>query len=63
MSSLSEDTYPEVAAVVLFRFQIKDEIKAARNEAMRRTFKYVEALKMSQRRLRLDLESETVWLK
>ena len=35
---------------VLFQFQIKDDIKAARNEATRRTRQYVEEPKTSQQR-------------
>ena len=34
----------------LFQFQIKDDIKAARIEAARRTWQYVEQPKTSQRR-------------
>ncbi|OGU06353.1 MAG: hypothetical protein A2X82_05510 [Geobacteraceae bacterium GWC2_55_20] len=40
----------------LYRFQIKDDLKAARNEAARRTDKYVELTKTSQRREGLDME-------
>jgi len=42
----------------LFQFRIKDEIKAARNEATRHTQTYVEEPQTSQRRYRLDLELE-----
>ncbi len=44
--------------VVLFRFQIKDDIKAARIEATKAYGQYVEEPKTSQRRCRFDLESE-----
>jgi hypothetical protein len=41
---------------MLFQFQIKDDIKAARIEAARRTNLYVELPKTSQRREGLDME-------
>jgi hypothetical protein len=41
-----------------FQFQIKDEIKAARNSATQAYTQYVEEPKMSQRRYRLELELE-----
>jgi hypothetical protein len=44
----------------LYQFQIKDDLKAARIEAARRTEEYVEQQKTSQRRegLEMDLELE-----
>jgi hypothetical protein len=39
-----------------YQFQIKDDLKAARNEAARRTEEYVEQPKTSQRREGLDME-------
>jgi hypothetical protein len=41
---------------VFYQFQIKDDLKAARIEAARRTEVYVEQPKTSQRREGLDLE-------
>ena len=43
---------------VLYQFQIKDDLKAARIEAARRTEEYVEQPKTSQRREGLDMELE-----
>jgi len=42
----------------LCQFQIKDDLKAARIEAARRTEMYVEQPKTSQRREGLDMELE-----
>jgi hypothetical protein len=42
----------------LCQFQIKDDLKAARIEAARRTEVYVEQPKTSQRREGLDMELE-----
>jgi hypothetical protein len=42
----------------LYQFQIKDDLKAARIEAARRTEEYVEQPKTSQRREGLDMELE-----
>jgi len=42
----------------LYQFQIKDDLKAARIEAARRTEAYVEQPKTSQRREGLDMELE-----
>jgi hypothetical protein len=42
----------------LFRFQIKDDIKAARTEATKAYSQYVEEPKTSQQRCRFDLELE-----
>jgi len=39
-----------------YQFQIKDDLKAARIEAARRTKEYVEQPKTSQRREGLDME-------
>jgi len=41
-----------------YQFQIKDDLKAARIEAARRTEEYVEQLKTSQRREGVDMELE-----
>jgi len=41
-----------------YQFQIKDDLKAARIEAARRTEEYVEQPKTSQRREGLDMELE-----
>lgn len=49
--------------MILFRFQIKDEIKAARIEATKRITSYVEESKTSQRRRRIDLELESKFLR
>jgi hypothetical protein len=43
-----------------YQFQIKDDLKAARIEAARRTGEYVEMPKTSQRREGLDLELELI---
>ena len=43
---------------ILFRFQIKSDIKAARIEATKAYRQYVEEPKTSQRRERLELELE-----
>jgi len=43
---------------VYYQFQIKDDLKAARIEAARRTEEYVEQPKTSQRREGLDIELE-----
>ena len=40
-----------------FRFQFKDDIKAARNSATQAYTQYVEEPKTSQRRLRLEMGS------
>jgi hypothetical protein len=42
----------------LFRFQIKDDVKAARIEATKACRQYVEEPKTSRQRCRFDLESE-----
>jgi hypothetical protein len=44
--------------MVFFRFQIKDDIKAARIEATKAYRSYVEEPKTSQQRCRFDLELE-----
>jgi hypothetical protein len=44
--------------LIIFQFQIKDAVKAARIEAMEAYFQYVEEPKTSQRRGRFDLELE-----
>jgi hypothetical protein len=43
------------ASLLLYQFQIKDDLKAARIEAARRTEEYVEQPKTSQRREGLDM--------
>jgi hypothetical protein len=43
---------------MLYQFQIKDDLKATRIEAARRTEVYVEQPKTSQRREGLDMEWE-----
>jgi len=46
------------ATCLYYQFQIKDDLKAARIEAVRRTEEYVEQPKTSQRREGLDMELE-----
>jgi hypothetical protein len=49
---------PAEVKCALFRFQIKDDIKAARIEATKAYSQYVEEPKTSQQRRRFDLELE-----
>ena len=48
--------------VNLYQFQSKDEIKAARIEATKKYYSYVEEPKTSQRRCRFDLELELTYI-
>jgi arsenite methyltransferase len=59
---LSQEFLPDFcvfyAVCGLYQFQIKDDLKAARIEAAKRTAEYVEQPKTSQRREGLDMELE-----
>ena len=48
--------------VNLYQFQIKDDIKAARIEATKTYYSYVEEPKTNQRRCRFDLELELTYI-